>query len=801
MRSYPLVLAAVVAALCSARASAQLDVEMQKRAAVHLLGTAMQMSSAPSLNLVAIESATIIAYEAVRLDPENADAWRFLRDIALLAEREDYYEEAVRRLVELDPDDDVARLAAINLDIEKIDSLEERFVAYDRLLDPSRRAELGPAVASRLQLDVALLHQRRGDLDEFADALAESVAIDPSNRTAVAIATGFFRMNADDALAEAELLVRLVRADPTDVTSLVALGELLLEHGAYAGAERMYSMATASMRAMDAFPRDQLVADACIAQWGIGDAQAALRRVRARQQEVDEVAQAQASQAEPDLDPLQRAEYRGALDPTLATVRAAIRRQSGDAKADQDLERAIDAYQRVLESTSDDGELTPEAEAATRLEMAWVALWLGTDVDRVETMLARVEELHPINELARARFDGWLALRRGEAELALERLAACPDDDLAVLLGRGAAHKALGRRSDAAHAFLAAVRERPGTLMGVWAANELWGLLGRRLPITPEAAGLEHALSSLPVGFEQYPVSPSLAVDLWLEPTKAVFQMFEPIVVDVHIRNNSPDPLAIDSDGPIKPELLITFKSTMRELRRPELHPVVVNIGRRLRLEPREELVIPIDLRLGELGGILTADARHGAFVRPKAYVNFRITPRGAIRTALLGSQATTPMLRIEGVRVTPSWIQEALSGIRDPRELADLNRIAVLIQSSSFTLPANADPKLFQLVNVVRDATAQAYANLGGKSQAWILGATPSGTLTDQMRAWAQQSPDRTVRLIYLLYHLQGPDDPMLDPSLYADDPDLQYLAQRSVDIYEAIRAQQRLPTGNEGR
>lgn len=798
------VLAAAVALLCSARAVAQLDEEMGRRVSAHLLGSAMQMSASPKLNLLAIESATILAREATRLDPDSTAAWRYLRDLATLAERPDYYEMAVRRLAELDPDDDVVRLAAVNLDLEKTNNIEERLAAYRRLLDPSRRDEIGDVVASRLAFDVALLEQRRGNVDAFAEALADAIALDPSNRAAMAIAAGFFRMNVDDPYAEAELLAGLARADPTDVTTLIALGEHMLEHGAYGGAVQMYDIALTSMDTMVVFPRDQLVADACIAKWGNGDAQTALRRIRRRQQEVDETAQMEAYRNDPTLDSLQRAAFTGHIDPTLATVRAAIRRQRGDVEADADLERALAAYDRVFERSrrADDEKqrLSPDQEAMMRLERAWIAAWLGRDVDRVEELLAEVESIRPIGDAARARFDGWLALRRRDPRRAIEIFERCAEDDLAVLLGRGEAHRRLGQRAESARAFLAAARLRPGTLMGVWAANEVWTILGQRHPISPDAARLEGALSALPPGFERYPVAASLAVDLHIEPAKPVFQAYEPVIINLRIRNNSPDPLAIDDDGPIHPEVILTFATTMRELRRPELRPLVVNIGRRLRLEPREELVIPVNLRHGELGTVLASDSRQGLFIRVKAVMNFHVTQRGAIEPGLLGAETLTPMLRIEGVRVGPGWIQEAMVAIQDPREIADLDRLAILIQSTAFTLPADAAPEMFQLVSVVRDATAQAYASLGGMAQAWLLCATPTGRLTEQMRGWAQQSPDRTVRLLYLLFHLTGADDPMLDPTLYPDDPELRFFAQQSADIFEAIRAQYRLET-QEGR
>ena len=54
-------------------------------------------------------------------------------------------------------------------------------------------------------LDLALLYRRQGFTSAFAEALAEATALDPSNRQAAALATGYFRQNVDTRLEDLEL--------------------------------------------------------------------------------------------------------------------------------------------------------------------------------------------------------------------------------------------------------------------------------------------------------------------------------------------------------------------------------------------------------------------------------------------------------------------------------------------------------------------------------------------------------------------------------------------------------------------
>ena len=130
---------------------------------------------------------------------------------------------------------------------------------------------------------------RCGDVDGFSHWLAEAVAVDPSNRSAAATAAGFFRANVSDSFGEAELLTTLVMADPTAPQALVMLAELMLEHGAYAGSDRLYQLAVRSQEALRQYSSEGMRADWAVARWGNGDPQGALDIVQLHQRRIDEV--------------------------------------------------------------------------------------------------------------------------------------------------------------------------------------------------------------------------------------------------------------------------------------------------------------------------------------------------------------------------------------------------------------------------------------------------------------------------------------------------------------------------------
>lgn len=790
---------AVPLVACGPSAAAD-DPTPEERLAVQFARGAARVIDTDTLTMPAIVGASALLHEALALDPDNAELWRFASELAVVADREEYLEEAISRLVQLDGRDTKARLLRLNLALERYDTVEERTEAYRRLLAPEQREKLGPAIVSRLALDLALLLRRHGDLDGFADALADAVAFDPSNRAAAAIAAGFFRIGVEDPHGEAELLTNLLLADPSDITTQIALAKLLLEHGAYAGAEQLYDLAARNQYVSQQMSSSGLLADQAIAQWANGHPEAALGTIRKRQTQVDAIRAAEIQSEEPELDPRARAEKareRAMIGPMLATVRAAIQREQGDEEAAESVNRALQVYAAVIQRVRAAPEAGEADVARLELEMAWVGTWLGSDVQSTSPLLRAAEQYQPLNEVARARFDGWQALGRGDLATATELLEGPAETDPAAGLGLAEAYLQMGRRRDAGRVFLDLARAQPGSLIGVWATNRLARLVGHRVPLSELARRLEGLIASIPSSFFRYPETPSLAVGLSVEPTKSTFGAFEPAIVNIVVTNNSPHyPLAIDRDGPIRPEVVLEYTTTTPVASMAGIPAaVVVDIDRRLRLEPLERLVIPVNLRRLPLGSALDEEAVHGAIVRVKATLNAMVTSRGAVRPMLLGSARWSPPIRIEGARMDLAWFREAIASVREPESsdrLTVLGLLAQLVGPPRTREEYEAHQRLpaMQVELLVRagDALSNAFARLDGASQAWLLSVTPLGKILPPVREMAHASDDRLVRLTYLLFHVSGPDDPAIQMALQSSDDHLRRVAEGYVEIFERM-------------
>ncbi len=744
----------------------------------------------------AVRSALLLTEEAVKLSPDNTDLWRRVLRLADMLEREDLRVEAIDRIGRLDPKDEVIRLRRLGVAIDEKQTVQERIEAYELLLSPDHLQQIGGPTASRLALDLALLHQRRGDEFGFSRWLGEAVALDPGNRAAAALAAGYYPTRVDDVLGHAELLVNLVLADPANTSTQVDLGRLLLEHGAYVGAERMLRIASQPHMVGGVPPGSDIFADHAVSQWASGQPEAALAVIAEQQRYTDEVVRLAAKQTDPTLGPLELARLTAPISPTQATVRAAIlcRLKSQDAPAA--LIEAIASYDRAIEEAGADARA--QTLAQLHLEKAWVVAWLGGDPVIVEQSIQAAGDLVSLSEQAKQRFAGWLALNRGDLDQAVADLAPLASEDVPARLGLAMAQLMMGSsgqsRQDAAVNLLAVARDRPGSMMSVWAADYLFAVLGRRVPITNEAGRLEQLLASIPSVFDRYSVDPTLCVALRVSPTRSTFAPYEPIIVNVEIANNSLYPIAIDRDGPIRPQVVLMISvriSQVTELG--DLKPVVIDIDRRLTLAPKERLVIPVDLRRHRLGAILNQLPLPGAIVRVLAVSNFFATPAGAIVPGLLGAQAESPPFRVDGVRVSRTLMERSMADVLAADELQRVELMAILthIAAGGYAATLSAEDRV--LLDDVLSAVIEAYPDLDPVSQAWLIGVMAQGPTSQAIRSMARKSDNRLVKISYLFHCVDGVDDPMLDAARRDEDPVVRELADLSEKLLAMGEAQRR--------
>ncbi len=767
------------------------DVSPKQRLAAQYLRSAMGLLEAGPVTVHGLDGAVFLVRQAIDLDPDDAELWRALLELIDLQDRledDELRHSVLENLARLDPADDVVRLRQISASLAQHQTIKERIDAYQRLLSMQNPAQLGPAITSRLAFDLAMLFSRDDDVQGYAKWLGEAVATDPSNRSAAAAATGFFRMNVQDAFAEAELLTSLMLADPTDVVTKTTLAQLLLDHGAYAAADRIYRVTERAYEAGGSLSPNGMLADHAVARWGRGQVEDALDTVRVRQDQADVMYRRSMKQQNPELTRLELARMHAPVAATLATIRAAIHNRLGDDQVESSMRGVRGAYAAEIDRLRSTEDIDPREVADRLWQAAWVFVWLGGNVDEVVAFLDAAKQVlgdEGLSQTAQARFDGWLAMRRGEVDQAIVLLEPVAEDDVPAALGLALARLKKGERRDGARGLLRVARAQPGSLIGVWASDLLAELIDRRLQpaeLDPRATQLKELIDSVPLVYDRFPDEPTLAVSLRIVPAKDTFDPYEPIIVNLHITNHAPFPLAIDSGGPIRPRvILIPTIQITRDLRFSKLAPIVVDIDRRLRLEPRQTLVVPVDLRRSRIDEVLNkVHPLRGALLRIRAVLNFWVPRQGVIRAGPLGSEIEIQQpIRVNGVRLTQRWLEHAISVAIDPDDADDLATMALLSRLAPGLSPDQINPNLVQLVRDSAQALAEGYAKLDPISQAWLLGVVPRINVIEPVLAMARKSADKYVQISYLLFHVVDPADPMLDAAKRSDDPDVKYAGE----------------------
>lgn len=772
MKNSPLLLLALACAWLTAAAAFASDPTPAERLASQYTRGALQMLRTQPLSIEMLEVAAILLDEAALLTPNDADLWRLIVELAALRENDEARASAVARLAQLDPTDDAAKLQLAYFAIERHQTAEDRAQAYRNLLTESSKRELGPAVASRLAMDLALLERRRGDSRAFAVWLTEAIKLDPSNHAAASLAAGFFRMHLHDPFAEAELLSTVFLANITDINVQMALASHLLEYGAYVGAERMYRIAVACHKAVRAHATDGVVADLATAQWARGDAAGALRTILDRQREADVRLRNKLRVETPELTSMDVAKHTAHLNPPLATTRAAIHSRLKDDQAANALNRAIQSHESEIASLETDAEANAGRIALLRLQAAWITLWLGGEPDRAEAHISRAAEFQPLSDAATARFEGWAMLRRGDAKGAVERLAPYAEQDAPAALGHALAQLELGQQRTAARELLTIARAQPGSLIGVWAADRLAEMLGQRVVLTETAAAMERLIARIPTSIDRFAEQPNTAVSIRIVPSKTTFKAYEPFLISIEIANHAPIPMAIDPNGPIRPQVMLRTSLSAAQAGAGESPPTILDLSRSLRLMPRERMTIQVDLRRTALGFMLDQVPATGSMVRVRALLNPLMMPEGALLPGLLGTEVEAPMIRVDGARLNRAWVDDTVAAVMNEDSDVDLPRLALLSHLASGQLLPNAQEEDRRIFEATRSALVEAFARLDGIGQAWMLTVMPASTELDSLLALGRKSDDRAVRIAYLGHRIRFADDPMVRAVRESEDP-----------------------------
>ncbi len=757
------------------------------------LADAFSIARDQDVNAAGYEAVLDIALRCAALTPDRRSAWEAVLlfadkcesgnpDAAVAARR-----NALAQLARLDPADDVIRLSRIADAIDAHPTAEARVRAYERALDPQHREKVGGPVAARLAYQLASLESRIGNTELFSRWLSESVKADPSYPLAAQAAAGFFRMRVNDPSADVELLAMAAEANPRDLSTWSALLTVMLDGGAFEGAERVARMASAVAQAdMKGDAVYALTGDLAMALWGGGRRDDAVHEIELRLSKLTDQYRAAVAAMDPTI-PLARLNKEYPPVPASLSI-ALLSLQRGRVPAaayDALVTRALQGSDAEI-LRAKNNKLGDERIAELQVEKATLILLFATDMTEVPGLLDAAAQAGVLGGQGRARYDAMLAERSGRHEEALRTLEPMRETDTLARFGYAMALLDAKRPQEAAVEFRTIAAAHVGKSIGLLALDRLAETLGQKAVLTsqisPEIAArakeLERVLGEqLPRTVDDIVEHPLRALVFRAEPSATSIGAYEPLSFRISLRNASRLPMAIGPDCPIGSRVVMRASAPRAgQIESMVIPPQPLSIDRRLRLAPGEEMTLTIDAAITDLGRLLAIDAAHTHLVTAQFVTNPIETPIGQV-PGFLGGVTEVPPVQVQAPAATPEWFAKARATIKDPA--APDRALMLALVCGLVAVPAEVPAALRPELPAIWDEAATAWKTLPPAAQAWIVSTLPRETpamapLLDAIRA----STDPDVLTSWLIGRVTDPIDPMLDVARRTNDPRLVRLA-----------------------
>ena len=792
--------------------SPEIIAKIDQRLATVLTRYARTVMGTNPLSVEGIDAATALLQDAVQLDPEQAQAWSILQELAMMTDRPALVAEATSALIRIRPEDSAARLERLLVALEQAHTVDARDQLVRSMLSGDNLALIGADVGSRLALRMALLERRSGNVTLFHQWLQRAIALDPTNQEAASLIIGIESDLAyRDPPAWTRMLIQLLLLNPTDSGVSTELGFYLFDHGAYAAAARLFMMSRAIEAASGRDSGSDLDADLIMSLWAAGDDAAAQRVLEERQVTVNELFRQIAMEGDPSgRNAVEISRLTGPMSPKLAMIHVLMAAKSADpavlTDALDELSTAIDHRDRARETDGVDVE--GRAHNYRRL-LVFLAL-IDASPGMIEQARVDLEKLEPLTPDQNALLDALLGKDHdGRSPEAILNEQA-PNSALARV-GLAQLLQKQGRLREAGQQWLAAWRSGPGTMLGVYAARQLASLLGTHAELDEVARTMTSMVDALPSALFRLPEEPTLAVSLSVEPRERTVDPYEPMLLDIRVFNHTAEPLAINPLGPIEDLVIVEPQVMLPYLAEVPPAPVLVDIQRVLRVEPHDSLSVTLDLQTTWVGELLSNNPLYGAQIETETILNPRVatassSPKGIPVVGPLGSVATSEDMRMNGQRVSEVWIREVLERVLTRESHEELVDMAMLSHVLAHMDAVEKKVEMSQdLAAECVAALVDAWPRLDPPSQAWLASALSFSDRLDQLWSMVESNTDPTVQRVVLMRLVgrfdnpgEAAQEPVVVGGLTSDNPAVQSLAEW-IEATLQLAAEQQFRSQNE--
>ncbi|MGE3109755.1 MAG: hypothetical protein AB7G11_06705 [Phycisphaerales bacterium] len=741
----------------------------------------MDLQTTGDPDIAAYRTAALLLEAAYELSPDDEQILRLLIDAWSAAGDRDKVLEYTGKLVSLcarlKTIDTVSLLRLITGRISQLQDVDARLKEYERFLGKEWEQTLDDSIRSRLALDAALLLRESGDNDGFVRKLTLATTLDSTNKDAASLAVTYFSMQSSDSAGRLTLLINLLKADPFDSQTHLAIGRELAGGGAFEQARRFFLDYQVLAGRLEQRPTSSEVAEFQTIAWMLDgpDRLISLSRQQVEQERAAIAARRRAMLAEdpnaanlPDPE-----EYRLALE--VERVRAAAAAALGDDAlldyASQELEGTFARRLSLLLDASKRPQEIPAEIAAVRgketlAELMWMRLWIGRNFDGAVKILEDMEKDPDVKQESLARFQGWVRLRRGQLDEAKQILEPLAESDPLAALGLALIAEKKDDKTGAAEQYQGVYHRVPGTLAGAYAKTRAEVLTGSPPIPPPQSQKLSDLAAAEPDWLEQMISDPRRVFSLQAAPVQARIGSLESATVRLTITNVSPMPLGIGPDRPIQSSMLLAPRLTIA------YKPVgvgnaanVVRIDRRLRLLPQETLQVDTWADAGVLGYLLDQTSVAPAEVRWRVLQGFSIDSHGMYTSGPSSVACDAPPLtRAASSKATldPAGLVSFIStGAGD-----DVIEAMQVVRYNALTPRDPNDATTKAADDKLAGALAARFPSLNRESKLGLIATMPAPLLSPWMQPLydaARADADPLVKLFALVATTHDPADEYL--------------------------------------
>ena len=595
----------------------------------------------------------LLLAQASAMNPKNEEVLRRSIDAWHNAGDAERTLAATAALVRLNPSDTVAQLRLISSRLSRLQEIEARLAAYDRLLGEGGKS-LDPSVRSRLALDAALLVRERGDDRGFAERLTQATQLDSTNKQAAVLAAAFYNSRSDDPMGRIEMLVNVLLADPLDAAAHRDVGREFARHGAFRAALRFTGYGDRLSNAAGVRLPTSSLTESLVMLWQRDGNEAVMKEIGQFEQALrgsrESSATSGASAGKAAGRPLEKVH----LPTEVETIRLALNLAAGRREAaEASMRSVVSELEEVVADADRPGPegvapVSPEdrevREKNARVGGLWARLWAGAEIDKAEAALAEIREKHDLDADALRRFDGWLALRQGRFADAEAALLPIADEDLQAGLGVATMWESRGELAKAIAAYARLALERPESVLGAYGRRWIETLRDEPLAPTETATKLEAYAEALPPWLESAVTEFKASLFVAAEHPRKAMPPGDPVELKITVQNIGRAPVSIGPDSALSSRVLITptikvqGRGTPPEAR---VKQEIADIGQRLRLLPSERFEATVWAGQGVFGDAVDA-VLPPMTVRLRATTNFVVTPDGRFTAGPQSATADT---------------------------------------------------------------------------------------------------------------------------------------------------------------